>query len=533
MKKYKSLYGYVPINEPGGELVKFPFYKEKYKNWLAENSKPLSENEYRHFEFNEYRFAVDYTNWFLKWLVDEIHKYDPGKPMHVNNHQLFKWVSQYDFVEWRKFLTSLGGSAHASWHFGYFTRENYGYAISANSEILRSGAGELPWFLTEIQGGNNIYSGFAPLNPTPEKIAQWLWIPIGAGSKGGMFWCLNPRGSGIEAGEWAMLDFKNKPTYRLIAASQVADVVNKNKELFAKAKVLNPKIHICYTRESLWVEEKLIGNIQDDKYEARQPGAAMKSAIGYFEAISRMGLQPAFSELGEFDFSKKDYSGETIILSHQISIPSRYWNNLKSFVEKGGKLIIDGLTAYYNENAVNVMQGKFPFEDLFGAYIKEFTIFGNVFDVHFKDYNINVPAHAWKGLLKPTTAKVISRDGDSILGVKNQFGKGTVVWIPELLGLAARIHNNYHPLIGLLEKELDTEKQIRFAGSYDGALMKTLVSVTDYITILVNKNVNSQSIQLEGLNNKTPKILYNNKNGSINNHTVSINSEESMVILRK
>lgn len=85
------------------------------------------------------------------------------------------------------FLNSLGGSAHPSWHFGFFERDEYALAMSANSEILRSGAYAIPWFMTEIQGGNNTYSGYKPFCPTKEEIEQWLWIIIGSGGKGGIF----------------------------------------------------------------------------------------------------------------------------------------------------------------------------------------------------------------------------------------------------------------------------------------------------------------------------------------------------------
>lgn len=528
-KKFKSLYGWVPINEPGGEVAKDEFYKLQYNQWLKnKNPETYNSKGFAHFDFNEYKFVVDYTNWFLQWLVDEINKYDPGKPMHVNNHQLFRWVSQYDFVAWRKFLTSLGGSAHASWHFSYFTRNNYGYAIAANSEILRSGAGELPWFLTEIQGGNNVYSGFHPLCPTPEEIAQWLWIPIGAGSKGGMFWSLNPRASGVEAGEWAMLDFRNHTTDRLLAAADVAKAIHQNEKLFAAAKPAPSRIFIAYTRESLWVEEKLIGAIVDNVYEARRPGGAMKSAIGYFEALSRMGLQPAFGALGEFDFSKNNYTGQTIILAHQVSIPSRYWQPLKDFVKNGGQLIVDGLTAYYDENAVNLMQQVFPLADVLGAEVKEFKMEADIFQLQAN--GISLPAHGWKGFLQLTTGKVFIADGNNIHAVKNNFGKGKSLWIPELLGLGARISNNYHPLVALLNNELQLRNEIRFAQAHDGVLMKVLHSGNSIITILVNKYTAPQHIVLEGLQNKKPQILFQNKKGSVNDNAIHIDSEETIVV---
>jgi len=216
-RQFKSSYGWVPINEPGsGGLPKNDFAKEKFEAW--KKIQPVSQYNskgYEHFDFAEERFLIDYNIWFLKWLTDEIHKYDPDSPVHVNNHAIFQNAAEYNFPEWRKFLTSLGGSAHASWHFGYFSRDQYAVAMSANSEILRSGAGNIPWLMTEMQGGNNTYSGYNALCPTKEEIGQWLWTTIGTGSKGAIFWCLNPRASGVEAGEWAMLDFQNNPSDRM------------------------------------------------------------------------------------------------------------------------------------------------------------------------------------------------------------------------------------------------------------------------------------------------------------------------------
>ena len=529
-KQYKSLYGYVPMNEPGGALIKEELYKEKFNEWLSHQSPAYNSYGYNHFDFNDYKFAVDYTTWYLQWLVDEINKYDPGKPMHVNNHQIFHWTMQFDFPAWRKFLTSLGGSAHPSFHYTYFTRDNYAYAISANSEILRSGAGPLPWFLTEIQGGNNIYSGFHAMNPTPYEIAQWLWIPIGSGAKGGMFWCLNSRASGIEAGEWGMLDIQNQPTERLNAASDVAKVIENNDELFANAKPAPSKTFIAYTRESMWIEEKLLGNYIDTSYQARKVGGTIKSAIGYFEALSRLGLQQAFGELGEYDFNKNDYTGHTIILAHQVSIPSRHWQNLENFVSKGGKLIVTGLSSWYDENALNVHRLDFPLAKVLGGKFSEAKIKDNLINFQLSKYNLLIPSHAWEGTITPTTGTVIVGDGNYVYGIQNKFGKGSVTWIPHLFGLGARISNNYKPLADFLSKEINTQDEVQFSDFKDGLLMKTLQSGKTIITIILSKNKKAQSLALKGLGAKKGTIIYNNKAGSVANQNITIHPEGTMVI---
>ena len=532
-KQFKSCYGWVPINEPGsGRYPSQEFSQNKFNDW--KKNQPIdayTSKGYEHLDFSDERFLVDYNTWFLKWLTDEIHKYDPQSPIHVNNHAIFQNVAEYDFSEWRKFLTSLGGSAHASWHFGYFSRGQYALAVSANSEIIRSGAGNIPWMMTEIQGGNNTYSGSAAMCPTKEEISQWLWTLIGTGSKGAIFWCLNPRASGTEAGEWAMLDFQDEPSDRMVTASDVAGVIQNHGSLFADATEVESGINIAYIRESLWVENKLKGT--GDKYEGRDPGGVMKSALGYFEALSEMGVQANIKEIDEFDFSKSDYSGTSIILSHQIAVPSRYWTKLEDFVSKGGKLIADGLTGYYDENAVCIMKTGFPLEKLFGGNIKEFKMTGNLFEEKVDD--LTLPAHLWTGSIKIGTATAIGRFNNQVTAARNKYGKGEVIWIPTLLGLASRIKKDYTPLSHLLNKELKASFQsvpFHFKTLQKNMFMKTLKSGQSYITIIINKSAENRSVVLklkDGLH-ANAFILYADKKGKIAGNIIAIAPEETMVI---
>ena len=533
-KQFSSLYGWVPINEPGvGRIPNQEFSKNKFIAW--KEKEPVSaynSKGYDQFDFADERFLVDYNTWFLKWLTDEIHTYDPGRPIHVNNHAIFQNAAEYNFPEWRKFLTSLGGSAHASWHFGYFTREQYAVAVSANSEMLRSGAGNIPWLMTELQGGNNTYSGYAAMCPTKEEISQWLWITIGTESKGTIFWCLNPRASGFEAGEWAMLDFQDEPTDRMKAASEVIAVIQKNKNLFANARVVESGIDVLYSRESLWIEKKL--QTGGPFYEGRNTGGVMKSALAYFEALGEMGIQSGFREFSEYDFTKSDYKGSTIVLAHQISIPSGYWKSLAHFVDKGGKLIVDGLTGFYNENAINIMKTGFPLQDLFGGNIKEYKLIDDIFDLKLPDANLTLPAHLWKGTIKAVSAKPVGVSNNEIIASLNQYGKGEVIWIPSLVGLGSRIKKDYTQLSYLLEKEATLSLEdipFRFVELQNGLLMKTMQSAKSIITIIINKSAEKRDVQLQGKGIKLkPRTLYADNGGSVSNATVQIFPEETIVI---
>jgi beta-galactosidase len=532
-KHFKSCAGWVLINEPGSvSIPQEKFSQDKMMEW-EENQQKRNVNTqgYHVFPFSEKRFLLEYNTWYLKWLAAEIYKYDPGSHLHVNNHNIFQNVQEYNFPKWREFLTTLGGSGHASWHFGYFERCQYALAMSANAEIIYSGADDIPWFMTELQGGNNTYSGYSPMCPSREEIFQWLWTIIGTGGKGGIFWCLNPRASGYEAGEWAMIDFKNEPSDRLLAASEVAKTMQKNPSLFANAKPVASGINLIYIRETLWIEEKLQAG--GEHFEGRVQGGAMKSVLGYFEACSEMGIQCSIKEINEFDFGRDDYHGINIILAHQISVPSAHWKNLENFVQNGGKLLVDGLTAYYDENAHCIMKTGFPLEDLFGGAIKEFKVVDNLFNITLNDPDLTLPAHLWRGSIGITTSKPIAKSGNEVIATRNTFGKGEVLWMPAMIGLGSRM-SAYEGLFALLENELVeslSSLPFRFKEPHPKMLMRTLKSGHSYITMLINKNKSLQTVQLDMRDHLTPSVLFADQGGKVDRaNSVSVSPEETIVV---
>jgi beta-galactosidase len=532
--QFKSMYGWVLINEPGvgGKIPMTDFTKAKYQEWLKNNpQKDFADNGYPILvELTDQRFQLGYNTWFLNWIAGEIKKYDTSHIIHVNNHAIFQNCAEYDFPEWRKFLTTLGGSAHAGWHFGYFKREQYALAMAANSEIVRSGAGELLWMMTEIQGGNNTYSGRAPLCPTKEEIAQWMWIILGSQGKGGIFWSLNPRSSGIEAGEWAMLDFQDQPSDRLTAASEVIKVIESKPDLFASAREVESGVNLLYIRQSLWAEKKM-EMPSSPRYEAREEGGVMKSVLGYFETLSELGINCNIREFGEFDFSKSDYTGSTIILAHQISVPSKYAAILEAFVSKGGKLMVDGLTGFFDDDLHNTMKTGFPFAKLLGGNISEFKVVDNLFEV--KLGQINLPAHLWRGFISNNTAEILSTVDGKPVATRNRFGKGETLWIPSLVGLGARLTENT-ALAGFLKNELKTNFEkapYYFATQQKGCLMKTLQSGNSFVTVVVNKSNEIKPIEIKSNEkSKQPKLLFANKNGTISGQILTISPEETVVI---
>lgn len=535
-KQYKSLYGWVLMNEIGSGKAPFTetFTSHKFLNWLKTDTvKAFDKAGKPIIQFQEERFLMDYNTWYLTWLKSEVRRYDTTRHLHVNTHAIFDTYAEYNFTKWRGILDSFGGSAHASWHFGNFSRNKYHYAMAANSEIIRSGAGNKPWVMTELQGGNNLWSGGIPMCPTKQEIEQWLWINVGSGAKGMIFWSLNVRSAGIEAGEWAMLDLLNQPTDRLVAASQVATVLKNNAALFANAKVHESGVNILYTRESLWSERR--AETLGASYAGRLPGGAIRSAIGFYETFAQHGIQANIKCIDEFEFMDSNNKGKVIVLAHQIALPSNYSKALEQFVATGGTLLVEGLTGFFDQYMQNQTNINFPYAKLFGGWLKDIPFVNNSFSISLLNQKTSLPAHLWEGSIKPTTAQTLAKNVQGeIVATTNIFGDGKVIWIPTMVGIAARETNNYRPLAQFIEREIVSQlpaNTIRFRNFAEGVLMKTLRTDSGYVVVLINKNKKEKKLELNLPNLRSYKYLSgNNSSNKLSSIKYNLKPEQTLVV---
>ena len=109
-----------------------------------------------------------------------------------------------------------------------------------------------------------------------------------------------------------------------------------------------------------------------------------------------------------------------------------------------------------------------------------------------------------------------------------------MIWIPSLIGLGARKANDYQSLLAFLAPYLNTQDTLHFDSYHEGLLMKTLKSGKHLITVVINKNKTTIQVQLKGFSQyKTPTLLYTNKSSKINGEKLTVDSEDTLVILWK
>lgn len=487
---HPALDTWVLQNEPGTGGAgpgKNDLTDEAFARWKARQHPAAYDNGFLKADFTKARFLTDFTTWYLRWIASQVDLHDPAHHKHINPHQLLDNLADYDFPAYESFLTSLGVSMHLSWHFGYFTRAQYPLGISLMADIIRAGAGKNPFWITEMQGGNVTASGREVLCPTAQEITQWLWTGIAAGAEGVIFWTLNPRASALEAGEWAMLDFQGRPSDRLTAASEVARTAKAHRGFFREAAPVPSGITLLYNTESLRTQQKNAAVSNDDRNEGRRASATMKSLAGAYEAIAAWGVIPEVCEMGAYDWS--DPQGKTVVLPNLVALPSRYWEQLDGFVRKGGRLIATGLTGFYDENMHCILTDDFPLRACFGAEISEYKAVAPYFTLGCDAPATTLPAHLWKGILRPGKAQPIATDGADVVGTRHRRGKGEAVWFPSLLELGGwhRDNKGVADFYGAYCREEIERAPLHFTRPADGVLMRQMESPAQRLAVIVNK----------------------------------------------
>jgi beta-galactosidase len=124
-------------------------------------------------------------------------------PVHVNPHNIVGDIYRQGQSIWAegRLVDFMGCSAHPSWHSTRFLPDRLHQSVALFADLMR-GATRAPdrhFWVTEMQGGTNIYSGETYLGPSGEDLRSWIWESIGAGAKAVVFWCFNYRAQGYEA----------------------------------------------------------------------------------------------------------------------------------------------------------------------------------------------------------------------------------------------------------------------------------------------------------------------------------------------
>lgn len=465
-------------------------------------------------------FCNQHLTDFQHWVRDEVLKSDTTHPFHTNPASYLDFYPRQDASAWRSFTNSMGFSIHPTWHFGMFSPDQYAMAVAATCELGRSVAYPNPFWVSELSGGNSMYH----LCPRAEEVAQWTWIGIAQGAKKIIYWLLNARPSGNESGEWAMLNFQNKPTKRLEAATNIIQCLNRNSIFFNRAKPIESNITILLSREtSLTYERKGYGDIHN------------QAAMGCYEALSERGIAAKIEQTQDFCWAKS--TGKVLILPDMYTIPSILVDSIKTFLSHNNKLIVLGPSGYFNEYE-DCQFLKFPFKDEFGAEPEEIQSLEDDFQIPSVDGNKPFEVYKILGTISNHSAKPICTYNGDITGVRKKNEESEVVWIPSSIEVGAWKYGN-ESLSEFLSDEVlyySASQPFVFKDKTNKVGMQTMTDGTYFLTVITNGLNSVNKVNLSNRTLKKPMIVYCTDAGrkEINiEKEIVLSSRECVVLLWK
>lgn len=505
---FRSLRAWVLQNEPGdGKMTD--------NAWLDSLPHPkkgeVSPDGLLRQDFPDEQFTRYALNHYLSLIAAEIRKIDTRHELHVNPHDICKTLPEYDFRGMSQYLTSLGASMHMSWHFWLFGRNEFPLGVAFMSDLLRPNAYGHPFWVTELQGGNVTFSGRIPVCPSASDISQWMWNAVASGSEGIIFWTLNPRATFMEAGEWAMVDFQRRPSDRLAEAARISATLQKNADFFRDAEPEKSPVTILYNKESLFISHRLGGATPTRDGEetgipmARQTSAVMRSVIAAYKSLTALGHSPAIEDMEHWT-PAADCQGQTVVLPNMLALPSAHNEALREFVRRGGRLVLTGLSGYYNEHAQCLMLQQHPLADILGAAVKEYKYVGEKFSLPAPSPSLApLPTTCWRGELLLDTASPLISDGGTVLASRNSYGKGEVIWVPSPIEIGARLTESYAPLEAFLA---DIVAPGAFAHPVSDVTLRTLRSKAGRLAVFTSTADEPREVNLRNHKLTSSSIIY-------------------------
>jgi beta-galactosidase len=532
VRRYRSsaaLDSWLLMNEPGEPPAAAPLAVEAFRPWLANRYPSIAAlnlawgTDYRSFqdvEAGRRKFwnRTSTIDWMMFWrtfqttqlreMADFVRAEDRQHGIHLNPAGLVSNLAGVsdNLPEWRGFLDTLGCSIHPAWHFGLLKEERFALGVSYINDLVAGSIEPKPYWVTELQGGNNISSSTRPMNPTPADIAQWTWTSIGSGARRVIFWLLNARREGVEAAEWSLLTFQQRPSNRLETASRIAGAIERSSNFFDHAAAERPPITLILSLETMTYEAAFAAA----DFPGRDVSAQLLETLGLYEALTRLGPPPAIKHFDDYPWEASSERPRTAVLPDIRTLTEAQITRLKAFVANRNTLLVTGLTGLFDPHGKAWPLAAFPLSAVTGGKLKEVSFIGNIFSLALTSPSAELPSHLWTGTVDSTAGRIIaSRDGEVTATDWQRPGNGRVIWIPSPIGLGAWLQNSA-PLAKYLRTTLSgvyDGMPFRFRESEHSCVLRVLRTGDSYLTVVTNGAAMPTNCSLEGKGRK-PELLW-------------------------
>jgi beta-galactosidase len=385
------------------------------------------------------RFRIQQQSDQIAWVRDQVRRWDTKHLTHVNPSALAYNMPAMGADAWsqKRVVDVLGTTMHASWQVPEYRPSDTDLGFALITDVLRSASGASPWWITELQAGPAVLCASRPYNPTADELARWMWDDIGAGAKGILFWCWNPRRFGREGGEWGLVGADAAATPRSEAVRKIARALAGPARVLHHAEPLPPRVAILYSRQSL-----ILGAIED-----RPAGSGgdrvLLSLLGCHRALCGRQIPVAFVD--EDALKRGETNGYAVLyLPHAYALDNETAAAIRRYVSEGGTVWADGPIGWKDDygNVRPEMPGGLV--DVFGMKLSDIQPVSEPFSLTGRD------AKTGSLLRLPLVlrgAEAIERDArQQPVATRHRYGKGTAIFFAT--ALTHGYHRNADPQAG-------------------------------------------------------------------------------------
>lgn len=385
------------------------------------------------------RFNAYLLNRQLSEMNDLVHALDPCHPTSINPDnvsQAYPAAGGRNLYEEGRTVDFLGCSCHPAWHSTRFSPSRIAHSVGMFADMTRWATADPDgcFWVTELQAGTNFFSGSRPLCPSAEDITRWLWLLIGSGCRGMVYWLYKARPTGFEGLEWGLMNQRGNPSRRSKASARVAAVLDENEALFTSSHPAKPDIFLLHSFDSINLAsgETNPGQVRPTELDDPRNALMIQDALcGAYLMAHDNGWQTGF--VWEYDLSALPQNG-ILFAPNTYALAPCVLSSLVDWVEAGGTLIADGLFAAKNPYGYRASaEAEEALSRLFGHPADDWMV-----DIHpftlLRPERKTLPG--WYLLANwedENGLDVLARDADGNASViRHKCGKGQAIYIGTL-----------------------------------------------------------------------------------------------------
>ena len=200
------------------------------------------------------------------------------------------------------------------------------------------------FYVGELQAGYGVFGMKVSIPVTETDLRDWVWSLMAYGARAINIYAYYPMSSGYEAGGYGLVELDGKITPRAEEAGRIARTISQNMNLFLRARPRPSKMAIVYNPLS-----HLVGGQQTFTSEGQPVGYnnLSESLQGIHRAFFERGIKVDFIHVRDLKDKAADY--RLLIAPYPVMISQPYVQDLISYVEQGGTLLVEARAGWIDE----------------------------------------------------------------------------------------------------------------------------------------------------------------------------------------